>query len=407
MIKTTFSRSAIATALLTLSPSLLAAGFQINEHSASGLGRAFAGEGVIADSAAIGARNPAGMMLLDSANLSMGLSVIDPEIDAAIHKNPAGPTNKTLNDIAPIEFVPNFHYVHPMNDQWAWGVSAFSNFGLSTDFGKKIAGPIAGDTKLITMNLNLNGAYRINEQWSVGAGINGVYGTAELNRYDPFGAGINLSHMKGDGLDFGWNIGTLWQPNAHTRFSLTYRSAVDIQLEGEYKGTASQMQTVDGILMLNLPEIAEFSGYHQITPQWAMHYGVMFMGWERFKELKGTSPNGENIYLHKTENWQNSWRYAVGTTYQLNEKWTLRSGIAYDESPVPNDHKTLSIPDSDRTWYTLGTTYQMTPALSLDLGFAYLKGETSTQTEMESGFSYDFSAGGDAYLYSLQLNYQF
>ena len=37
------------------------AGFQVAEHSASGLGRAFAGEGVVADNASVLARNPAAM----------------------------------------------------------------------------------------------------------------------------------------------------------------------------------------------------------------------------------------------------------------------------------------------------------------------------------------------------------
>ncbi|NQZ51716.1 MAG: long-chain fatty acid transport protein, partial [Moritella sp.] len=41
--------SAIALALATASTTVLAAGFQIGEHSATGLGRANAGEGALAD----------------------------------------------------------------------------------------------------------------------------------------------------------------------------------------------------------------------------------------------------------------------------------------------------------------------------------------------------------------------
>lgn len=39
------------------------AGFQVAEHSASGLGRAFSGEGAVADNASVLARNPAAMTL--------------------------------------------------------------------------------------------------------------------------------------------------------------------------------------------------------------------------------------------------------------------------------------------------------------------------------------------------------
>ena len=417
----TFKKSLLTIAVL-FSSYTSAAGFQISEHSATGLGRAFAGEGAIADNAAVASRNPAAMVLFDTPELSLGMTVIDPEIDASVTAGKMGPLplkTGSMNDIAPIEFVPNFHYVHPLNDRVAVGISAFSNFGLSTDFGNEVAGPIAGDTKLITMNLNANLAYRINQQFSVGAGINAIYASAELNRFGPafsndqsipsLGPNNTISHMKGDGYGLGWNIGSLWEINDNNRLALTYRSTADITLNGDYKGTATSKPKVDGELELNLPDIAELSGYHKISPKWAIHYSAMYIGWNSFKELKGTSPDcgTDNVCLEKPENWENSWRYAIGATHTLNDKWTLRAGFAYDESPVPDDHKTLSIPDSDRQWYTLGATYHLQPNMSLDAGFAYLKGKTSQATETEDPFTYTFNAGGDAYLYSVQFNYLF
>ena len=47
---TPFKRSTLASVLALLATHASASGFQINEHSAAGLGRAFAGEGAIADS---------------------------------------------------------------------------------------------------------------------------------------------------------------------------------------------------------------------------------------------------------------------------------------------------------------------------------------------------------------------
>ena len=64
------------------------------------------------------------------------------------------------------------------------GIGLFSNYGLSTEYSKTFAaGAGAGDTELLTFNINPNIAYRINSSFSVVAGINAVYAAAELNRY--------------------------------------------------------------------------------------------------------------------------------------------------------------------------------------------------------------------------------
>ena len=77
----------------------------------------------------------------------------------------------------------------------------------------------------------------------------------------------------------------------------------------------------------------------------------------------------------KEEHWEDSWRYALGMTYQLAPQWQLRSGIAYDRSPVPADRRTISIPDSDRVWYSAGVGYQIDRHLSLDLGLTLIDGK--------------------------------
>ncbi len=63
--KRLFIRSAIAVAVAASSTSAFAAGFQLNAQSATGIGRAFAGDAVIADNASVMARNPAAMALFD------------------------------------------------------------------------------------------------------------------------------------------------------------------------------------------------------------------------------------------------------------------------------------------------------------------------------------------------------
>jgi long-chain fatty acid transport protein len=433
-----FKKSLVATSLSLLAVQAHSAGFQVSETSVSGLGRAFAGEAAIADNAAVGARNAAALTRFNTTAFSGGLSIIDPDVHADVQSASNGAVSKAAldasgvsteaKDIAPTEYVPSFHLIHPIDDKLAVGFSAFSNFGLSTEYPKDFAAGVgAGDTALVTMNFNPNIAYKINEQWSIGAGISAIYADAELNRFagaaasnlntklgTSYTATSRVAHLKGDGWGFGWNLGVLWELDEDNRFGLSYRSKSDITLEGDYEGTSTiavgkSGQSVAGELELNLPEVIEFSGFHQLNQQIALHYSAMYTGWDSFQELKATSSASNcndgtaGQCLQKDENWDDSWRYSLGATYTLDKHWAFRAGYAYDESPVSAEDRTLSIPDSDRHWWSLGTTYTANDNLSIDAGFAYLDGDQVDGTE--EGFA--FSAGGDAYIYGLQLNYLF
>ncbi|OOF09841.1 long-chain fatty acid transporter [Salinivibrio sp. MA427] len=435
-----FKKSLVATSLSLLAVQAHSAGFQVSETSVSGLGRAFAGEAAIADNAAVGARNAAALTRFNTTAFSGGLSIIDPDVHADVTESSSpgyaqGATALDAKDIAPTEFVPNIHIIQPIDDKLAVGFSAFSNFGLSTDYPKDFyAGSVAGSTELVTMNFNPNIAYQLNDQWSIGAGISAVYADAELKRQaGPLFVAIpaldtasdQTAKLTGDGWGFGWNIGTLWELDENNRFGLTYRSQTDVTLDGKFTdGTGAKTgtpgSTVDGELELNLPEIIEFSGFHQLNQQIAVHYSAMYTGWDSFKELKATgsgcSVTGGECFK-KDEGWDNSWRYALGATYTMGDHWAFRAGYAYDESPVSAEKRTLSIPDSDRQWWSLGATYTANENLSIDAGFAFLDGDQvdgsekltdSSAIEGSLGDStVDFSAGGDAYIYGLQLNYLF
>ncbi len=70
---------------------------------------------------------------------------------------------------------------------------------------------------------------------------------------------------------------------------------------------------------------------------------------------------------------RDTWRIALGANYQLNDAWKLKFGIAYDQTPVKGPATRLvSLPDSNRTWFTFGGQWKADKASTLDLGVAYL-----------------------------------
>ena len=422
-----FKKSLIAAAVTLASTQTFAAAFQLNEHSASGLGRAYAGEAAIADNAAVLSRNPAAMTTFDKMALSVSGTYIKPDVDVAgdIYAGPTKLAPSSESDIAPDAFVPATYFIQPLNDQWAWGIGLFSNYGLSTEYSKTFAaGAGAGDTELLTFNINPNIAYRINSSFSVGAGINAVYAAAELNRYaGALSAAIpgansdtRLAHLKGDTWGFGWNVGTLYEINENNRLALTYRSQVDLSFDGDFQGATSLNRVVDGNLKLDLPAQAEFAGYHRLNQQFAVHYSVNLTDWSAFQELKATSsgcnmPGQPGVCLNKPEKFKDSTRYSLGGTWYVNPSWEARIGFAYDNTPIEPEYRSLSIPDSDRVWYSAGATYHIDKDMSVDFGMAYLDGKEVDVNEglrsHDDGLRWKGTSHGNALLASAQFNMKF
>ncbi|KHA62245.1 long-chain fatty acid outer membrane transporter [Vibrio variabilis] len=392
------------------------AGFQVAEHSASGLGRAFSGEGAVADNASVLARNPAAMTLFENTTFSGALSIVDPEVNVYDVDN-----KEQSDDVAPLQVVPASYYISPINDSWAWGIGLFTNYGVATDYPDDIsAGDMAGHTSLLSVNLNPNIAYRINESFSVGAGVNLVYAEAELTRHKGETADFvggqysdRLIGMTGETFGYGWNVGALYELNENHRFAFGYRSAVKLDFDdGEFSSYDSGIATeskVTGRLKIDLPAIMELSAFHQLNEQWAVHYGWQRTDWSTFEELKATSPDCDDGVpgqcFYKPEKYEDNDRLSLGATYQLNADWTFRAGFAFDEQA---GKATLSIPDSDRRWYSAGVTYMWSDNLSLDAGFALVVSSKGSFTE-ENALDQErtFEAEGTAYISAMQLNYTF
>ena len=422
--KTLFKQTALAVAVAIVSTSAWSAGFQLNEFSSSGLGRAYSGEGAIADDAGNASRNPALIMMFDRPTFSAGAVYIDPDVNISGKSQYTGADLKADN-IAPTAWVPNLHFVAPINEQFGWGASVTSNYGLATEFNNNYpAGEYGGKTDLTTLNLNLSGAYRLNDNWSFGLGFDAVYADAKIERYSGEQTAAlpknsnKIASLKGDEWGYGWNAGILYELDKNNRYGFTYRSEVKIDFDGNYKSdlpsaynqilgnfglpAGTDGRTTNGALTLNLPEMWELSGYNRVAPQWAVHYSLTYTSWSQFQELKATGSNGQTLF-YKDEGFKDAYRIALGTTYYYDDNWTFRTGIAFDDSPIPAGTRSISIPDQDRLWLSAGTTYAFNKDASVDVGVSYMHGQ---HVEIKEG-PYTFRSEGTAWLYGANFNYRF
>ncbi|WP_122046956.1 outer membrane protein transport protein [Vibrio atlanticus] len=409
-----FKKSLLAVTITLASSQAMAAGFQLNAQSATGIGRAFAGDAVIADNASVMARNPAAMALFDKTELSLGFESITSMIEVNDVNYVGGkvPVNNT-DDVGDTSIAPNIHLIVPVNDKFAWGINAYSNFGTKTEFDDNYpAAEYGGLTDVKSVNFGLAGSYRLDDQWSFGAGLDLIYGQGTMKRTAGAGfgkgnpskgippAGTPLLNVdKADGWAVGFNVGTVYELDENNRFGLSYRYSPEITAKDD-KGQE---------ITLPLPDIAEFSGFHKIEDtKFAVHYSVQWIGWGDFDqiEFQNLSQGAIKGAYNKEYKWQDGWHYAIGGTYYLNDTWTLRTGYMYDTS-AQDELTSISVPDSDRQWFSAGFTYHIDTASNVDFGFTYLLGDDVKVSETSSGTPLTATTHADAILLGLQYSRSF
>ncbi|EGZ6890115.1 transporter [Vibrio cholerae] len=413
-----FKKSLLAVTVTLATQQAFAAGFQLNAQSATGLGRAFAGDAVIADNAAVMSRNPAAMALFDEMALSLGFETITTMIDVKDAKY-NGVNISDTDDVGGTSVAPNIHLIVPVNEQFAWGVNAYSNFGTKTEFADNYpASEYGGLTDVKSFNLGLAGSYRLNQEWSFGAGLDLIYGQGTMKRFAsatlaagakvPTGTPL-LNVDKADGWAVGFNLGTVYELDENNRFGLSYRYSPEFKAKDDYGQE----------ITLPLPDIAEFSGFHKIeNTQFAVHYSVQWIGWSAFDKIdfENLSSSRSTIaalqakltggVFGKKYEWQDGWHYSIGGTYYLNSDWTLRAGYMYDTS-AQDSLTSISVPDSDRQWLSAGFTYNIDDKSNVDFGFTYLMGKDVGVKEDSAGTLLTATTHADAILLGLQYSRTF
>ncbi|EJL6929542.1 TPA: outer membrane protein transport protein [Vibrio cholerae] len=422
---------AVAFGLASVSTFTQAAGFQLAEYSATGLGRAYAGEAAMADNASAQWRNPAMLTYLEGTQVSAGAIYVNPNVDVegTVTHQQLGKTHASSNDFAHDAVIPNFYLSHQLNEQMALGFALGTNYGMETDLGTEFAASHFGNqASVISKEANLNIAYQILPQLSIGGGVRYVMGEGHFGATAPaknlirhpvtnnvmtLPKGTTLKYMEGEDNSWGWQVGSAWQINQNHRVGFAYKSEVVMDFEGHAEGV-SYGSYKPGMMSVTLPATAELASFHQLNDQWAIHASINWTDWSSFKELTAVFP--EKSDLIKSENWEDNYRFALGTTYQYDAKLALRAGVAYDTSAVDDKNRTATIPETDRTWVSVGGSYVATPQLTLDAGFTYIFAKDATineprdasdQTAAAIGGAFTGNVSGNVWLIGVQANYRF
>lgn len=370
-------KSILSAALLATPIMSNAAGFALIEQSGSGMGNAYAGAAAVAEDASTIYFNPAGMTYIEGTQVVGALHLIRPRGEFNNEGSVAGqgrPLGGEGGDIGDLAFVPNFYYKRDISDTVKFGLGVGAPFGLKTEYDKDWIGRFQGiKSELKTVNINPALAFKVNDQLSLGFGINAMWIQAELTSAVNLVAAERTSKVKGDDWGFGYNLGAIYQITPDTRLGLAYRSKVDQHLKGDVKFSVSAAPTLNGDVNaeVTLPETLSFSSFTKLNDTWDLLADVTWTKWSRFRELAVFRDSG-TLLTSTPENWNNTMRYSIGLNYKYSDALKLRAGLAYDEEAIDDEFRTVRIPGNDRKWLSFGAGWQATPNTKLDIGYAHL-----------------------------------
>lgn len=161
-------------------------------------------------------------------------------------------------------------------------------------------------------------------------------------------------------------------------------------------------------MSLDMPQSVNFGIVQELTPSWKIMADVAWTDWSVMDEMKVKfKKNG--VESTEVMKWHDSWRFALGTEYKIDEKWTVRAGTAFDERAVTNHYtKTCKLPDSNRYWMSMGCSYQYSEHMRLDLAWTHIIFQPSSIHQTHTDGRYiDGKVSGYTNLISVGMKYDF
>lgn len=380
MQKKVMAQAVAAVLGVTLAGAAQASGFQLLEQNASGLGNAYAGSAVVGENASTVYYNPAAMTKLTNTNISFGTNVLKPSYKFKDDGSSNYPTATGSNggDAGGVFYLPNFYATSQIDDKWYAGIGVNSPFGLRTSYDADWAGRY--QSKLFdikTYNVNPSIAYKANDKWSFGFGVDWQRMQAQYTRAAAASPStvVQNTDVRLDVQDdaWGWNTGVTFKPSQTMDIGLSYRSRVIHHLHGDlYSSNNAVTPSSAARVAMTMPDTFILSVSQQLNERWTMLGDISRTNWSTVDKVlieRGDS----SVVQVLNANFRDTWRIALGGTYKINDQWKWKYGLAYDQSPVRGvEERLVSLPDNNRYWVTTGAQWTVDEHSTLDAGLAYI-----------------------------------
>ena len=419
-------------AVLAFSEAAFSSGYRIPEQSlnSTALGSAYVANAKYADAAYY---NPANMSWLNpELYIEGGLAYIHlPSITYEDFRSPA------LNGKSEEEnfLMPNLHIVSPEYNDFRFGFALVFPAGLSKRWDDAFPRTFANEFSMTVAEANPTVSYRLSDMFSMALGFRAVYGEATV-RSDGnivavpaggLGGGLPSSpeqtfisrDMDGDTTEYGYNLALSAKPTEKLTLAATYRSEIDLDLEGSGTLFTSSSSTGlfpaglfqgSGSVSTPLPAVLALAASYTFDKS-TLEFAYDRTFWSANDEQDFSFPTslGHPVLIAAfdtpiVKDWDDVDAFRLGYTYLWDDRLTLMAGFGIDGNPVPDESLSFDLPDSDAWYSSIGFRYKWREQWSF--GAAYLYARKEDRTVSNNFLNGEFS-GAASHCLSLAAAYRF
>ena len=366
----------------------VAGGLWLNEYGDFSGGRASAGAAAGTDEAATIIHNPASATRVKGDQLFASASALITRLKFDVKESSSEVGDGNGGQAGQLSPGATMAYVFDNGwNKWSTGISLAGLAGAGLTYDDDWVGRYqATEVNLLVMAMGATLAYQVTDRLSIGVTPQIFYSTLTQKlrlRTSPYTGREDFRvKLDGDDTGFGGMVGAVYDFNTGTRVGINWQSSFDIKFDGKLKvnGNIGDGRQVSTDTQLTMAQNVRLALHHDVDDRLGLDFTV---GWDNWDEL-------DNIFVSVrgvggapiVTDWKDTYHYAAGFEYKLNDDWDITAGIAYDTNVVSASERVPELPIDEQIRYNAGARYHLSNTLIVggyvnytDLGSAKIDAE--------------------------------
>ncbi len=333
--------------------------------------------------------NPAGWTLQQQWGIGGGGSLIIPIV---IHEDPS--TGRQTRAEVDGAFPPNVHAFGNWRD-FAAGISVGVSHGAGLQWPEDWPGRFeVTSTSLQAIEASPSVAWRPLDRLAIGGGPRFVWGRVGYERFIDFArpGEEGFVGLEADAPGVGAQLGVWGAVTDRVMLGASWRSAIDLEFEGmaNFEDIPIEMEDQAHDTMARtemvLPHRFAAGVAYEVIGAGILSLDFEYTRWGAYETFDVTFDSDGVDDISEDRSWKHTLGMRAGAEYiSPVDGLSVRSGLAIDPTPAPEDTLTPAQPDTDRTVMSLGAGYQVVEGLHFDMAYNFII--LNRTTSADDGFS--------------------
>ena len=379
--------------------------------------------------------NPATLSLMPDGDQAMiGLDLVTTDINVTNKATGESVSSDTHSNNRGPYVAPEAAFTKRLGGGWSFGVGAFAQGGLGTEYGNgsflsRATGGLAtgldNSSRLLVLNIPFAANYQVTDKLTVGGSIDAMWQGLNLDLLlgadqvgsligagratgslvgalgglpDLRGAHFSLTKDKflASGVDawgYGGKLGMIYRATPETILGASYTFKSQMK-DMEGRATLTAIDGIAGqiafggkiqIKDFQMPSHLDLGTSHRLTPQWTLAADVSRVFWKDvMKDIKVSfvADAGGDLNILLPQDYKDQTILSLGAAYEVSDSLTVRGGFRLASQALSSSTLFAVIPATPRKHLSAGFTYAFSKQAKLDFAYSHAFKETMDNTSL-------------------------